>query len=181
MTVTPTELPEVLVIEPRVFADERGYFFESWNASAFAQATGLSVGFVQDNQSFSKSGVLRGIHYQVVKPQGKLVFVASGSVLDVAVDLRKSSPRFGRWVAVELNDTNRRQMWIPPGFGHGFLVKSDSALFLYKTTEYWYSEHDRSVRWNDPQLGVDWGLSHAPILATKDSVAPLLANAEVYA
>jgi len=179
--VSPTELPEVLVIEPRVFADERGYFFESWNARVFAQATGLSVAFVQDNQSFSRRGVLRGIHYQVVRPQGKLVFVASGSVLDVAVDLRKSSPRFGRWVAVELNDTNRRQMWIPPGFGHGFLVKSDSALFLYKTTEYWYSEHDRSVRWNDPQLGIDWDLSHAPILAAKDSAAPLLANAEVYA
>lgn len=181
MKVHATRLPEVLIIEPRVFSDERGHFFESWNARAFAEATGLSVDFVQDNQSFSTSGVLRGIHYQLVRPQGKLVRAISGSVLDVAVDLRRSSPRFGQWVAVELSAENQRQLWLPPGFGHGFIVRSAGAVFFYKTTDYWYAEHDRALRWNDPQLGIDWALTSPPVLAAKDAAAPLLSDAEVYA
>jgi dTDP-4-dehydrorhamnose 3,5-epimerase len=179
--VSPTELPEVLLLEPRVFSDDRGFFFESWNAKTFAEATGLTVNFVQDNHSFSKRGVLRGIHYQVVRPQGKLVRVAVGSVLDVAVDLRRSSPRFGRWVAVELSAENHRQLWVPPGFGHAFLVTSEAATFLYKTTEYWFAEYDRSLRWDDPTVGIDWRLQRAPVLASKDVSAPLLADAEVFA
>jgi dTDP-4-dehydrorhamnose 3,5-epimerase len=178
--VSPTELPEVLVLEPRVFSDDRGVFFESWNARAFAEATGLNVSFVQDNHSFSKRGVLRGIHYQVVRPQGKLVRVVAGTVLDVAVDLRRSSPRFGRWVAVELSAENHRQLWVPPGFGHAFLVTSEAAIFLYKTTDYWFAEHDRSLRWNDPTLQIDWWLQGEPVLAPKDASAPLLASAEVF-
>ena len=181
MKAIPTELPEVLILEPRVFADDRGYFFESWNEHVFAQATGVDVRFVQDNHSYSRRDVLRGIHYQVVRPQGKLVRVVAGAVLDVAVDLRRSSPTFKRWVAVELSAENHRQLWIPPGFGHGFLVRSEVAIFLYKTTEYWFVEHDRSLRWNDPQLGVDWSLVSEPILAAKDAGAPLLVEAEVFA
>jgi len=181
MKVTPTELPEVLILEPRVFADDRGLFFESWNELAFAQATGMDVPFVQDNHSYSRRDVLRGIHYQLVRPQGKLVRVAAGTVLDVAVDLRRSSPTFKRWVAVELSAENHRQVWIPPGFGHGFVVRSDSAVFLYKTTEYWFAEHDRSLRWNDPKLAIDWGLGGKPVLAAKDAAAPLLSAAEVFA
>jgi dTDP-4-dehydrorhamnose 3,5-epimerase len=183
MKVTPTALPEVLLLEPRVFGDERGFFLESWNARTFREATGLDVHFVQDNHSHSTRGVLRGIHYQVVKPQGKLVRVVSGAVLDVAVDLRRSSPHFGRWVAEELSAANRRQIWIPPGFGHAFLVLSESADFLYKATEYWIGEHDRSLRWDDPTVGVAWprgALGTAPILAAKDAAAPFLADAEVY-
>jgi len=179
--VSPTELPEVLLLEPRVFSDDRGFFFESWNARTFAEATGLTLNFVQDNHSFSRRGVLRGIHYQVVRPQGKLVRVAVGSVLDVAVDLRRSSPRFGRWVAVELSAENHRQLWVPPGFGHAFLVTSEAATFLYKTTEYWFAEYDRSLRWDDPTVGIDWRLQGAPVLASKDVSAPLLADAEVFA
>lgn len=180
MKVIPTTLPEVLILEPRVFADNRGSFFESWNARVFAEAIGANVEFVQDNQSVSRRDVLRGIHYQLVRPQGKLVRTVGGAVLDVAVDLRRSSPDFGRWVAVELSEENRRQMWIPPGFGHGFLVKSDSATFLYKTTDYWFAEHERILRWNDPQVGIDWDGIAAPVLAAKDAVAPLLPDAEVY-
>ena len=180
MKVSPTELPEVLLLEPRVFTDDRGFFFESWNAKTFAAATGLTVEFVQDNHSLSRRGVLRGIHYQVVRPQGKLVRVADGKVLDVAVDLRRSSPRFGRWVAVELSAANHRQLWIPPGFGHGFVVTSEAATFLYKTTDYWLGEYDRSLRWNDPTLGIDWRLQEEPVLASKDATAPLLADAEVF-
>lgn len=181
MNVTPTALPEVLLIEPRVFGDARGFFFESWNERAFRSATGVELGFVQDNHSRSARHVLRGLHYQVVRPQGKLVRVVKGAVLDVAVDLRRGSPRFGRWVAVELSEDNRRQLWVPPGFGHGFVVRSESADFLYKTTDYWFAEHERSVRWNDPALGIDWGLDGAaPTLAAKDAAAPLLADAEVY-
>lgn len=180
MRVTATDLPEVFVIEPRVFADDRGHFFESWNAKTFTEATGVSTGFVQDNQSYSRSGVLRGIHYQIVRPQGKLVRAVSGTVLDVAVDLRRSSPHFGCWVAVELSAANQKQLWIPPGFGHAFLVKSDSAIFLYKTTEFWFAEYDRSVRWNDTQLAIDWGIDGDPVLAAKDAAAPLLSDAEVF-
>jgi dTDP-4-dehydrorhamnose 3,5-epimerase len=180
MKVTPTALPEVLLLEPAVFGDERGFFMESYNARRFREATGIDATFVQDNHSRSVRGVLRGIHYQVVRPQGKLVRVAAGRVFDVAVDLRRSSPRFGRWVGVELSDRNNHQLWVPPGFGHAFLVLSDSADFLYKTTEYWYREHDRSLRWNDPVLGISWPIADAPLLAAKDAAAPLIAEAEVY-
>ena len=180
MKITPTALPEVLLIEPEVFGDERGFFLESFNARRFRAATGIDAEFVQDNHSRSVRGVLRGIHYQLVRPQGKLVRVAAGRVFDVAVDLRRSSPRFGRWVGVELSDRDHRQMWVPPGFGHAFLVLSDSADFLYKTTDYWYREHDRSLRWNDPALAIDWPLAGEPLLAAKDAAAPLLAEAEVY-
>lgn len=182
MKVIPTALPEVLILEPKVFGDERGFFMESWNARTFAEATGLDVTFVQDNHSRSAKNVLRGIHYQVVKPQGKLVRVVSGAVFDVAVDLRRSSPSFGRWVGIELSAENKRQLWVPPGFGHAFLVLSDYADFLYKTTEYWIAQHDRSLRWNDPTLAVQWPLAGAlPQLAAKDAAAPLLTDAEAYA
>jgi dTDP-4-dehydrorhamnose 3,5-epimerase len=182
LKVVPTALPEVLILEPKVFGDERGFFMESWNARTFAEATGLDVQFVQDNHSRSAKDVLRGIHYQVVKPQGKLVRVVSGAVFDVAVDLRRSSPSFGRWVGIELSAENKRQLWVPPGFGHAFLVLSDYADFLYKTTEYWIAQHERSLRWNDPTVAVQWPLAGAlPQLAAKDAAAPLLTEAEVYA
>lgn len=187
MNVIPTALPEVLVFEPRVFGDDRGFFFESYNRKTFATATGLDVEFVQDNHSRSARGVLRGLHYQLVRPQGKLVRVVAGTVWDVAVDLRKSSPRFGQWVGVELSCENKRQLWVPPGFGHGFIVLSDSADFLYKTTDYWYPEYERAVVWNDPQLAITWPLARLglpgelPRLAAKDAAAPMLAVAEVYA
>jgi dTDP-4-dehydrorhamnose 3,5-epimerase len=180
MKVTPTALPEVLLLEPAVFGDERGFFMESYNARRFREATGIEAAFVQDNHSRSARDVLRGIHYQVVRPQGKLVRVAAGRVFDVAVDLRRSSPRFGRWVGVELSDRNNHQLWVPPGFGHAFLVLSDSADFIYKTTEYWYREHDRSLRWNDPMLAINWPLTRQPLLAAKDAAAPLIDDAEVY-
>jgi len=180
MKVTPTALPEVLALEPRVFGDARGFFLESWNARDFREATGVDAVFVQDNHSRSARGVLRGIHYQLVKPQGKLVRVVSGAVLDVAVDLRRSSPRFGRWVAEELSAANQRQLWIPPGFGHGFLVLSETADVLYKTTEYWVAEFDRSIAWNDPDIGVDWRLADAPQLSERDARAPAFGVAEVY-
>ena len=180
-TVTPTALPEVLVLEPKVFGDARGFFYESYNRRDFAAATGLDVEFVQDNHSRSAQGVLRGIHYQLVKPQGKLVRVVAGAVWDVAVDLRRSSPRFGRWVGVELSADNRRQLWVPPGFGHAFLTLSENAEFLYKTTDYWYLEHERSLRWTDPDLGIDWPLQDTtPSLANKDAQAPGLRDALVY-
>jgi dTDP-4-dehydrorhamnose 3,5-epimerase len=180
MKVTPTALPEVLLLEPRVFGDERGFFMESWNAQTFREATGLDVTFVQDNHSYSTRNVLRGIHYQVVRPQGKLVRVVTGAVFDVAVDLRRSSPTFGRWVGFELSAQNKQQMWIPPGFGHGFVVLSESADFLYKTTDYWIGQHDRTVRWNDPMIGIDWPLQGEPVLAAKDAGAPLLVAAETF-
>ncbi len=179
--VTRAELPQVLVLEPRVVGDARGFFLESWNARDFQGATGLDVAFVQDNHSRSARHVLRGIHYQVVRPQGKLVRVVSGAVFDVAVDLRKSSPAFGRWVGVELSADNHKQLWIPPGFGHAFLVLSEFADFLYKTTDYWSPGHDRALRWDDPTVGIAWPLSGArPVLSDKDGRAPLLADAEVY-
>ena len=182
MKVTPTALPEVLILEPKVFGDARGFFMESWNAKVFREATGCDLPFVQDNHSRSAKNVLRGIHYQLVKPQGKLVRVVSGTVLDVAVDLRRASPNFGKWVGVELSAENQKQLWIPPGFGHAFVVRSESADFLYKTTEYWIPEYDRNLRWNDPTVNVDWGLGGAePLLAAKDAAAPLLAEAEVFA
>lgn len=180
MKATPTALPEVLLLEPRVFGDDRGFFFESYNERTFREATGIEAVFVQDNHSRSARGVLRGIHYQIRRPQGKLVRVVDGAVLDVAVDLRRSSPRFGRWVAIELSADNKRQMWIPPGFGHAFLVLSERADFLYKTTEYWIPELDRAVAWNDPSLGIDWQSSDAPLLSTKDAAAPSLSDAELF-
>jgi dTDP-4-dehydrorhamnose 3,5-epimerase len=180
MKVIPTALPEVLILEPTVFGDERGFFLESWNALTFHHATGIDARFVQDNHSRSARNVLRGIHYQVVKPQGKLVRAVTGRVFDVAVDLRRSSPRFGKWVGVELSGDNKRQMWIPQGFGHGFLVVSDFADFLYKTTEYWIKEHDRTVRWDDPAIGVKWPIEGEPVLAVNDINAPPLAEAQVY-
>lgn len=180
MKATPTALPGVLLLEPRVFGDDRGFFMESWNARTFHEATGLDVAFVQDNHSYSTRNVLRGIHYQVVRPQGKLVRVATGTVFDVAVDLRRSSPTYGRWVGYELSAQNKLQMWIPPGFGHGFAVLSESSDFLYKTTDYWIGEYDRTVRWNDPKLAIDWPLRGEPRLAAKDAGAPLLDVAETF-
>ena len=181
MKVIPTALPEVLILEPKVFGDERGFFMESWNERTFREATGLDVRFVQDNHSRSVRHVLRGIHYQLVKPQGKLVRVANGTVFDVAVDLRRSSSTFGRWVGAELSGENKRQLWVPPGFGHGFLVLSDMADFLYKATEFWSAEHDRILRWNDSSIGVAWPLDGVtPLLAAKDAAAPFLSDAESY-
>ena len=179
-TVTPTAIADVLVLEPKVFGDARGFFYESFNARDFAQATGLDTPFVQDNHSKSAQGVLRGLHYQIQHPQGKLVRVVQGEVFDVAVDLRRRSPTFGRWVGERLSADNRRQLWVPPGFAHGFVVLSDSAEFLYKTTDYWYPEHESSLLWNDPALGIDWPIEHAPQLAAKDAAAQGLQDAEVF-
>jgi dTDP-4-dehydrorhamnose 3,5-epimerase len=170
----------VLLLEPKVFGDVRGFFLESWNRQTFAEL-GLELDFVQDNHSRSAKGVLRGLHYQLNEPQGRLVRVVSGTVFDVAVDLRRSSPHFGKWVGHELSADNQRMMWIPPGFGHGFLVLSDTADFLYKTTAYYAPEWDRGIRWDDPQIGVQWPLAGGPVLSAKDQVQPLLKDAEVYA
>jgi len=179
MKVTPTELPEVLLLEPKVHGDERGFFFESYNRRTLAEA-GLDPDFVQDNHSRSARGVLRGLHYQIEHAQGKLVRVVAGEVFDVAVDLRRSSPRFGRWSAAMLSAENRHMMWIPPGFAHGFLVVSDAAEFLYKTTDYWYPQHERTLLWSDPALGIEWPLSGAPIVAAKDAAGRTLVQADVY-
>lgn len=179
-TVAPTELPEVLILEPKVFADPRGFVFESFNAREFARATGLSRTFVQDNHSRSAGGVLRGLHYQIQQPQGKLVRVLAGAIFDVAVDLRRSSPTFGRWTGVCLSAEDRRQLWIPEGFGHGFLVTSESAEVLYKVTEYWAPEHERSVRWDDPTIGIAWPHAGEPLIAAKDAAACRLADADLY-
>jgi dTDP-4-dehydrorhamnose 3,5-epimerase len=180
MKVQTTSLDGVLVIEPTVFSDARGSFFESFNARAFREATGIDAVFVQDNQSHSVRDVLRGIHYQLIRPQGKLVRAVTGRVFDVAVDLRRSSKTFGRWVGMELSAENRLQMWIPPGFGHAFLALSESADVLYKTTEYWFAQHDRAIAWNDPMIGIDWPLRGEPVLASKDAGAPPLADAETF-
>lgn len=182
MKVIPTAIVDVLELEPKVFGDDRGFFFESFNAKVFREQTGLAVQFLQDNHSRSSRGVLRGLHYQVVKPQGKLVRVVQGEVFDVAVDLRRSSPNFGKWVGVMISAENKKQVWIPPGFAHGFLVMSDTAEFLYKTTEYWYPEHDRSLLWSDPDIGITWPGNVQPVLAAKDAAAPSLQQgAETYA
>lgn len=182
MKVTPTALPGVLLLEPRVFSDDRGFFFESFNARAFADATGLDAGFVQDNHSHSRRNVLRGLHYQIEQAQGKLVRAASGEVFDVAVDLRRSSPTFGRWEGVVLSAANRRMLWVPPGFAHGFLVLSESADFLYKTTDYYAPQHERCLRWNDPAVGVKWPLPEGeqPVLSPKDGLGAALSDAQVY-
>ncbi len=180
MKVTRTALPEVLLIEPRVFADERGFFFESYNRRALREA-GLDAEFVQDNHSRSSRKVLRGLHYQIQRAQGKLVRVVAGEVFDVAVDLRRSSPNFGRWVGVRLSEANKQMLWVPPGFAHGFLVLSQAAEFLYKTTDYWAKEHERTLLWNDPALGIDWPIEGEPILAPKDAEGRRLADADTYA
>ena len=180
MIVTPTALPEVLVLEPKVFGDDRGFFFESYNRRAFLEATGLDVDFVQDNHSRSAKNVLRGLHYQLEQSQGKLVRATVGSVFDVAVDIRKQSPNFGRWVGVELSAENKKMMWVPPGFAHGFLVLSDFVEFLYKTTDYYAPQHERSILWNDPTIGVQWPLTAAPLLSSKDQTAYPLQSAQVF-
>jgi len=180
LKVTPTSIPSVLIIEPRVFGDTRGFFFESFNQRAFNLATGLDVNFVQDNHSRSSKGVLRGLHYQIQQPQGKLVRVVRGSVFDVTVDLRKSSPTFRQWVGVELTEDNHRQLWIPPGFAHGFYVLSDSADFLYKTTDYYAPEFECSLIWNDPTIGIEWPLNTQPIISAKDAQGKKLADAKVF-
>ncbi|ABP77790.1 dTDP-4-dehydrorhamnose 3,5-epimerase [Stutzerimonas stutzeri A1501] len=181
MKVVETSIPDVLIIEPKVFGDERGFFYESFNAAAFEAATGLKRQFVQDNHSKSQRGVLRGLHYQIQQPQGKLVRVVAGEVFDVAVDLRKSSPSFGRWFGTHLSAQNQRQLWIPEGFAHGFVVLSESAEFLYKTTDYYAPEHERSLLWNDPELGIEWPLDEAPQLSAKDIAGKLLRDAELFA
>ena len=180
MKVTPTSIPSVLIIEPKVFGDTRGFFFESFNQRAFNLATGLDVNFVQDNHSRSSKGVLRGLHYQIQQPQGKLVRVVRGSVFDVTVDLRKSSPTFGQWVGVELTEDNHRQLWVPPGFAHGFYVLSDSADFLYKTTDYYAPEFECSLIWNVPTIGIEWPLNTQPIISAKDAQGKKLADAEAF-
>jgi len=176
-----TAIPDLLIIEPKVFGDERGFFFESFNRREFAGLVGREVDFVQDNHSRSANNVLRGLHYQIRHPQAKLVRVIQGTVLDVAVDIRKGSPTFGRHVALELSAENKRMLWIPEGFAHGFVVISDSAECLYKTTDYWYPEYERCIRWNDPTLAIDWKLKAAPVLSAKDAQGKTLAEAELFA
>ena len=181
MQVIPTALPEVLIVEPKVFGDARGFFFESFNAKAFREATGVALEFVQDNHSRSGRGILRGLHYQLQQAQGKLVRVARGAVFDVAVDIRRSSPRFGQWVGVELSEDNHRQLWIPPGFAHGFLVLGDSADFLYKTTDYYAPQHERCIAWNDAAIGIHWpDVGMAPQVSAKDAAGASLAQAQVF-
>lgn len=181
MNITATAIPEVVIIEPKVFGDDRGFFYESFNARRFTELTGVSRPFVQDNHSKSARNVLRGLHYQIQQPQGKLVRVVAGEVFDVAVDIRKSSPTFGQWVGVVLSAENKRQLWVPEGFAHGFVVTSESAEFLYKTTDYWAPEFERSILWNDPAIGIQWPIEGAPLLSGKDQVAALLADAQVFA
>jgi dTDP-4-dehydrorhamnose 3,5-epimerase len=180
ITVTATTLSEVKIIEPKVFGDARGYFFESFNAREFAEHVEHGVEFVQDNHSRSTKGVLRGLHYQIQHAQGKLVRVVEGNVFDVAVDIRKGSPNFGKWAGVELSVENRRQLWVPPGFAHGFVVLSESAQFLYKTTDYWFPEHERSIVWNDPEIGIEWPIDFEPSLAAKDAAGKQLAKADTF-
>ena len=180
-TVIQTAIPEVLILEPKVFGDSRGFFFESFNAKDFADATGLNVNFVQDNHSKSAKGVLRGLHYQLQQAQGKLVRVTQGKVFDVAVDIRKSSPTFGKWVGCELSDANHRQFWVPAGFAHGFVVISESADFLYKTTDYYAPAHEKCIAWNDPSIGIEWPEGITPLLSAKDQQGKSLEQAEVFA
>ncbi len=180
MKVTPTAIPDVLVIEPRVFADERGFFFESFNERAFAQATGVAAKFVQDNHSRSVRNTLRGLHYQIHQPQGKLVRVVAGEVFDVVVDIRRSSPTFGQWAGHYLSAENKNMLWIPAGLAHGFAVLSEYADFLYKTTDYWAPQHERTLLWNDPDLAIAWPLAGEPILAAKDRTGTPLSEAEVF-
>jgi dTDP-4-dehydrorhamnose 3,5-epimerase len=180
MKTIATKLSGVLILEPKVFGDSRGFFMESYNAKTTREALGIDLDFVQDNHSRSSKGVLRGLHYQIRQPQGKLVRVVKGSVFDVAVDLRKTSPTFGQWTGVELTEDNHRQFWLPPGFAHGFVVLSDSADFLYKTTDYYAPEHERCLLWNDPTVGIDWPIEGAPALSAKDALGKNLADAEIF-
>jgi dTDP-4-dehydrorhamnose 3,5-epimerase len=180
MKIQSTEISEVLLIEPKVFGDARGFFFESYNRRDFARATGINVEIVQDNHSKSGRGVLRGLHYQIRQPQGKLVRVIAGEVWDVAVDLRRSSPSFGRWVGFTLSAESKRMAWIPPGFAHGFVVTSESAEFLYKTTDYYAPEHERAILWSDPQLAIRWPITGEPLVGDKDRKASLLRDAELF-
>jgi dTDP-4-dehydrorhamnose 3,5-epimerase len=179
-TVFKTNLPGVLILEPRVVNDDRGFVFESFNQRDFNQAIGSDVNFVQDNHSKSAKGVLRGLHYQIQHPQGKLVRITNGTVFDVAVDLRRSSPNFGKWVGVEISAENKRQVWIPPGFAHGFIVTSESAEFLYKTTDYWYPEYERCLLWSDSTVGINWPITGTPKLASKDIAGKVLAEVDVF-
>ena len=180
MRATPTKIPDVLILEPEVFGDSRGFFYESYNQRAFFEASGISVGFVQDNHSRSAQGVLRGLHYQIQQPQGKFVRVVAGAVFDVVVDIRASSPTFGQWVGEELSADNKKIMWVPSGFAHGFLVLSESVEFLYKTTDYYAPEHERVIAWDDPQIGIAWPLSGQPVLSGKDQAGIRLQDAEVF-
>ncbi|GHS80994.1 dTDP-4-dehydrorhamnose 3,5-epimerase [Pseudomonas sp. PAGU 2196] len=179
MNIIPTEIPDVLIIEPTVYGDSRGFFFEAFNAREFAKHTGVTVDFVQDNHSRSVKGVLRGLHYQVENTQGKLVRVVQGEIRDIAVDVRRHSPTFGKWVAVHLSADNHRQLWIPPGFAHGFSVVSESAEFLYKTTDYYNPGADRCIRWDDAELAIDWQLAGPPVLSDKDKVGVPLSEAQL--
>ena len=181
MKVVRTEIPDVLILEPQVFADERGAVFESYNRAAFRDATGLDVEFVQDNHSHSVKNALRGLHYQVVRPQGKLIRALRGEIFDVAVDLRRSSGTFGGWVGFNLSEENRRMAWIPPGFAHGLLALSEAADVLYKMTDFWAPEHERTLRWDDPQVGVRWPLQGQPMLSAKDKAGKRLSEAETFA
>lgn len=180
MKATPQSIPEVILFEPKVFGDERGFFFESFNHARFEEAVGRPVRFVQDNHSKSTKGVLRGLHYQVQQAQGKLVRVVQGEVFDVAVDIRRSSPTFGKWVGAHLTAENKHQLWVPEGFAHGFVVLSETAEFLYKTTDYYAPAHERSILWNDPDLGIQWGFEGEPNLSVKDQAALLLKSAEIF-
>lgn len=180
MKAIQTAIPDLLFIEPKVFGDERGFFFESFNRRKFAELAGREMDFVQDNHSRSVKNVLRGLHYQIQHPQAKLVRVIQGAVLDVAVDIRRSSPTFGQHVTVELSAENKRMFWIPEGFAHGFMVLSDTAEFLYKTTDYWHPEHERCIRWNDPALAIGWQLQAEPVLSAKDAQGKLLGEAELF-
>ncbi|MTF39840.1 dTDP-4-dehydrorhamnose 3,5-epimerase [Cyanobacterium aponinum AL20118] len=180
MEIITTEIPEVFIIQPKVFQDDRGFFYESFNARTFQEKTGLNPNFVQDNHSHSQRNVLRGLHYQIQQKQAKLVRVINGEILDVAVDIRKSSPTFKQWVAVKLSAENQKQLWIPEGFAHGFLVLSETADVLYKTNNFYSSQHDRSIRWNDPEINLNWNLKETPILSEKDKNAPLLKEAEIF-
>lgn len=180
MIAIQTAIPDLLIIEPKVFGDDRGFFFESYNRHKFAELLGRDLDFVQDNHSRSVKNVLRGLHYQIQHPQGKLVRVTQGAVLDVAVDIRKGSLSFGKNVAIELSADNKRMLWIPEGFAHGFVTLSDSAEFLYKTTDYWFPEHERCIRWDDPTLAIDWGLQTPPALSAKDALGKWLAEAELF-
>lgn len=181
MRAIQTTIPDLLIIEPKVFGDERGFFFECFNRRKFAELVGREVDFVQDNHSRSAKNVLRGLHYQIRHPQGKLVRVVQGAVLDIAVDIRRSSPTFGQYAALGLSAENKRMLWIPEGFAHGFVVLSDTAEFLYKTTDYWYPEHERCIRWDDPTLSIDWKQQTAPALSAKDAQGKDLADAELFA
>ena len=180
MNVLPTSIPDVLILEPRIFQDDRGCFFESYNERALSEKAGIHDRFVQDNHSCSRRNVLRGLHYQIQQPQGKLVRVIAGTILDVAVDLRKQSPTFGQWVSCVLSAENKRQLWVPEGLAHGFLVTSDTAEVLYKTTDYYAPQHERCILWNDPDLAIDWSLTAAPILSAKDQAGQFSTTAELF-